>query len=696
MIKNLKLPKGRVSKSFKGRPDALNRMVPILKKKGFTGYLKVIRSDEPGEGYVIMKDGREVLSLYAAPEGMFRGKGAQPRIREVAQDPGSLIEVHADLDMDALLDSFRTKSGRIFRGFGNLRKKLEDLRTTQEAESEEAPPARETIRDLADYLKGEDDTGPKGKPKRGKPRSKSKPKPPSKGKKGKKGGKSGKKVPRPPPEERGSASESKATEEPLPVIPEEVEPEDVGEPGIEQGPLEELEVEPPVDPEPALPEPEREKPARKSRSRTPKGQKKVRGKVKRAKEESAPDSGILPRFTFENFIVGDSNRFAHAACKAIAEGAVDPYNPLFLVGTPGLGKTHLLHATGNEFLERDSQAQVRYMTASRFWSEIQSADRDETIAEFREQLRGLDILLLDDLQDIEDRKRVQEELFELFEEFRGQGKPLVMVSDRYPSGMQGVDARLRSRFESGLVVDLRSPDPEIRRAFVVFQLARKEVGFSADLPDFLADRFTVGMRELEGGVNRVLAYADAMKKPLKVATAKEALGDHAPETDPAETPDDKPARLPDLMPGRCYIFEERKAETAYKAFAQRVARIRGLLICRTNPGRIRDQFGVEGAEVYWLTDKQDSEERTVEPVLERILHRMESFMVSGGQGILMLEGLEFLKSSNSFEAVLKFLRRLVDEIAESEFILVLALNPATWDERHLRTLEGEAEVAHLD
>ncbi len=100
--------------------------------------------------------------------------------------------------------------------------------------------------------------------------------------------------------------------------------------------------------------------------------------------------------------------------------------------------------------------------------------------------------------------------------------------------------------------------------------------------------------------------------------------------------------------------------------------------------------------MYWLTDKQDSEERTVEPVLERILHRMESFMVSGGQGILMLEGLEFLKSSNSFEAVMKFLRRLVDEIAESEFILVLALNPSTWEERHLRTVEGEAEVVHVE
>ncbi|MEE8232556.1 MAG: hypothetical protein V3R46_04465, partial [Thermoplasmata archaeon] len=175
MIKNLKLPKGRVSKSFKGRPDALKRMVPILKKKGFTGYLKIIRSDEAGEGYLIMKDGEEVLSLYAAPEGMFRGKAAQPRIREVARDPGSMIEVHADLDMDAILDSFRTKSGRISRGFGNLRKKLEELRTiTEEPETEEAPPARETIRDLADYLKGEDKAEPKGRARGKKPRAKPK------------------------------------------------------------------------------------------------------------------------------------------------------------------------------------------------------------------------------------------------------------------------------------------------------------------------------------------------------------------------------------------------------------------------------------------------------------------------------------------------------------------------------------------
>ncbi len=696
MIKKLKLPKGRVSKSFKGRPDALRRMVPILEKKGFTGYLKVIRSDEPGEGYLIMKDGKEVLSLYAAPDGLFRGKGAQPRIREVAMDPGSLIEVHADLDMNALLDSFRTKSGRISRGFGNLKKKLEQLRMVSEASATaEAPPARETIRDLADYLQG-DEEEPRGKAKDRKPRAKAKPKTPQ-GKKGKKGGKGRKKVQPPPQPKTATGPDARAVERPVPATPEEAERQLVEEPGTEEAPPDGVGLEPPLEPRPDLTEDETDgEPERSPKTRAAKRPKKTRRKGRKGRAEPVSDSGILPRFNFDNFLVGDSNRFAHAACKAIAEGAVDPYNPLFLVGTPGLGKTHLLHATGNEFLERDSEAKVRYMTATRFWSEIQSADRDETIAEFRELLRGLDLLLLDDLQDIEERKRVQEELFELFEEFRGQGKPLVMVSDRYPSGMEGVDARLRSRFESGLVVDLRSPDPDIRKAFVVFQLARKEVGFSADLPDFLAERFTVGMRELEGGVNRVLAYAEAMNKPLEVATAKEAMGDHREEAALGKAASAKPARLPDLMPGRCYIFEEPKGETAYKAFAQKVARVRGLLISRTNPRRIRNNYGVEGAEVYWLTDKQGSEERTVEPVLERILHRMESFMVSGGQGIMMLEGLEFLKSSNSFEAVLKFLRRLVDEIAESEFILVLAVNPSTWEERHLRTVEGEVEVVQLE
>ncbi|MCJ2530988.1 MAG: DUF835 domain-containing protein [Candidatus Thermoplasmatota archaeon] len=682
-----------MSKSFKGRPDALRRMVPILEKKGFTGYLKVVRSDEPGEGYLIMKDGKEVLSLYAAPDGLFRGKDAQPRIRGVAKDPGSLIEVHADLDMNALLDSFRTKSGRISRGFGSLKKKLDQLRIVSEAPaSAQAPPARETIRDLADYLQG-DEEEPRGKAKARKPRVKGKPKTPQ----GKKGKKDGKKVPPPPPPETTTGPDARAIERPVPPTPEEVEPQLAEEPGTEEAPPGEVGPEPLMEPRPDPTEDKEDGvPERSLKTRAAKRPKKTRRTGRKGWEESVPDSGILRRFTFDNFIVGDSNRFAHAACKAIAEGAVDPYNPLFLVGTPGLGKTHLLHATGNEFLERDSEAKVRYMTATRFWSEIQSADRDETIAEFRELLRGVDLLLLDDLQDISERKRVQEELFELYEELRGQGKPLVMVSDRYPSGMEGVDARLRSRFESGLVVDLRSPDPDIRRAFVVFQLARKEVGFSADLADFLAERFTVGMRELEGGVNRVLAYAEAMNKPLEVATAKEAMGDRREEAALGKAASPRPARLPDLMPGRCYLFEEPKGETAYKAFAQKVARVRGLLICRTNPRRIRDKYGIEGAEVYWLTDKQGSEQRTVEPVLERILHRMESFMVPGGQGIMMLEGLEFLKSSNSFEAVLKFLRRLVDEIAESEFILVLAVKPSAWEERHLRTVESEVEVVQLE
>ncbi|MFQ5908821.1 MAG: DnaA ATPase domain-containing protein [Thermoplasmata archaeon] len=694
MIKNLKLPKGRVSKVFKGRPDALKRMVPILEKKGFTGYLKVVRSDEPGEGYLIMKNGKEVLTLYAAPDGLFRGKGAQPRVREIAKNPSSLIEVHADLDMDALLDSFRTKSGRISKGFGNLKKKLDQLRAATEASAgEEAPPAKETIRDLADYLRGEEEGERPGAKAEGKaPRTKGKRKKPGKPKKGK----AGKKVPPPPPDGADIPdAEVEIVDQPLPAPPEDLETEaPEAEPEMEEASSEGLEPE-------ALPEADDVQPEEEpqERAKRPKGRrekpKRSRTKARKGPKEEGEDTGILRRFTFDNFIVGDSNRFAHAACKAIAEGAVDPYNPLFLVGTPGLGKTHLLHATGNEFQERDADAKVRYMTATRFWSEIQAADRDETIAEFREDLRSLDILLLDDLQDIEGRRRVQEELFEIFEEFRGQGKPLVMVSDRYPSGMQGVDARLRSRFEAGLVVDLRAPDPDVRRAFVVFQLARREVGFSADLPDFLANRFAVGMRELEGGVNRVLAFAEAMGKSLEVATAREALGDRPEPADVGRAADAEPARLPDLMPGRSYIFEESKGETAFQAFSQKVTRVRGLLVCRTNPGRVKENFGLDGAEVYWLTDKQDSAERTVEPVLERILHRMESFMVSGGQGILMLEGLEFLKSSNSFEAVLKFLRRLVDEIAESEFIFLLTLNPSTWEERDLRTLEGEAEVVNL-
>lgn len=686
MIKNLKLPTGRISKVFKGRPDALKRMVPILEKKGFTGYLKVIRSDEPGEGYLIMKDGKEVMTLYAAPDGLFRGKGAQPRVREIAKNPSSLIEVHADLDMDALLDTFRTKSGRISKGFGNLKKKLDQLRAATEAsEGEEAPPAKETIRDLADYLEGEEEEKkPEGKADGKAPKAKGKRKRPKKGK-------GGRKVPPSPSDEtRDLGAEAEPMDQPLPAPPEDLEADSPdAEPAMGESPPGEVEPE-------ALPEPGEERRERAKRTKARRGKrKKVPSKAQKGHKEDAASTGILNRFTFDNFIVGDSNRFAHAACKAIAEGAVDPYNPLFLVGTPGLGKTHLLHAIGNEFQERDPNSQVRYMTATRFWSEIQAADRDETIAEFREELRSLDILLLDDLQDIEGRRRVQEELFEIFEEFRGQGKPLVMVSDRYPSGMQGVDARLRSRFEAGLVVDLRAPDPDIRRAFVVFQLARREVGFSADIPDFLADRFAVGMRELEGGVNRVLAYAEAMGKSLEVATAREALGDRPEPTDVGKATDAEPARLPDLMPGRSYIFEEQKGETAFRAFSQKVSRVRGLLVCRTNPSRVKENFGVGEADVYWLTDKQDSAERTVEPVLERILHRMESFMVSGGQGILMLEGLEFLKSSNSFEAVLKFLRRLVDEIAESEFIFLLTLNPSTWEERDLRTLEGEAEVVNL-
>lgn len=631
-------PDGLPSKVFQGGPTVLHKLRPLLRKKGFTGYVEVTTPGEEERGFIVMEDGRQIQGQFMGSEETVSGQAALPMVDDLSHRDDARIEVILDPDLAALPDRpIRDDKGRFVKTLDVLKQKLDEWRIKEEAKTEsEAEP-------------GDGSDAP----------------------------------------DLGRADESLADEQEAGIrdlallleaqrMEEAAASQAAAEPEVEvqlssvEGPSEDEEA------EAAAEEPVPEEPARKKRPGT-----------KRSPEPRA-ETGVNQSFTFDNLLVGEYNRFAHAACRAIAEGAVEPYSPLFLVGTPGLGKTHLLHAIGNRFRERDPEARVRYVTATEYWSELQRADQDGKVAEFRDRFNHVDILLLDDVQDIEGRDRVQEELFQTYEDFRHRRKPLVLVADKYPTAMEDVDKRIISRLESGLVADLKVPDPEIRLAFLEKLVKKRAVKCPKAVLEFLAGRYTVDMRELEGSLNKVLAYATAMQRELNVELSKEALGETGPAS-PAS-----PDRGIDIVPGISYLFEESRSELAYQVFAQKVRTVRGLLISRTNPHRLQDRFGLDGTDVLWLTDRGDSEERTVEPVLERILHRMQSFMVSGGQGILMLDGLDFLKSSNSFEAVLKFIRRLVDEIAESEFSFILTLDPGTLDEQEIRILEREMEPVTPD
>jgi chromosomal replication initiator protein len=236
--------------------------------------------------------------------------------------------------------------------------------------------------------------------------------------------------------------------------------------------------------------------------------------------------GMLnPRFTFDRFIIGSSNRLASAACMAVADHPAQAYNPLFLYGGVGLGKTHLLHAIGNAALERDAEINVLYVSSEKFTNDLINAIRRQQTEEFRIRYRNIDILLIDDIQFIAGKDATQEEFFHTFNTLHTAGKQVVMTSDRPPKAILTLEERLRSRFEWGLIVDIQMPDYETRTAILRTKAEQLTVDVPANVIDFLAQRIQSNIRELEGSLNRVVAYAKLNETAVTIESAQAALSD---------------------------------------------------------------------------------------------------------------------------------------------------------------------------
>ena len=242
-------------------------------------------------------------------------------------------------------------------------------------------------------------------------------------------------------------------------------------------------------------------------------------------EESAPDN-LSPRYTFASFVVGASNRLAHAACMAAAENPATAYNPLFLYGGVGLGKTHLLFAVGNAC--RQNGLRVLYVSSEEFTNDLINAIRSHTTNAFREKYRRTDVLLIDDIQFIAGKESTQEEFFHTFNTLHGQEKQLVISSDRPPKAMVTLEERLRSRFEWGLAADIQPPDLETRVAILRFKAERAGRTLPPELLELIARRVQSNIRELEGALTRVLAYAELRGLPLTHELADTALADMLP------------------------------------------------------------------------------------------------------------------------------------------------------------------------
>jgi chromosomal replication initiator protein len=241
---------------------------------------------------------------------------------------------------------------------------------------------------------------------------------------------------------------------------------------------------------------------------------------------SALRTGMLnPKYTFSRFIVGSSNRLAHAACLAVADNPGQAYNPLFLYGGVGLGKTHLLHAIGNYVLDRDPEINVLYVSSEKFTNDLINAIRRQQTEEFRIRYRNIDVLLIDDIQFIAGKDATQEEFFHTFNALHSAAKHIVISSDKPPKAILTLEDRLRSRFEWGLICDVQPPDLETRTAILRAKGEQMNVYVPDEVFDFLAHKVQSNIRELEGSLNRVAAYANLHDYPISVEVATQALAD---------------------------------------------------------------------------------------------------------------------------------------------------------------------------
>jgi len=236
---------------------------------------------------------------------------------------------------------------------------------------------------------------------------------------------------------------------------------------------------------------------------------------------------LNPRYNFDSFVVGNSNRFAHAACLAVAENPGHAYNPLFIYGDVGLGKTHLMHGIGHYVLMNSPREQVVYVTSERFTNELINAIRDHTTEQFREKYRTIDVLLIDDIQFLAGKEQTQEEFFHTFNTLYEANKQIIISSDRPPKDIPTLEHRLRSRFEWGLITDIQSPDFETRVAILKKKANYENIVLHDEIFTYLATRVQSNIRELEGALIKVGAYQSFNQEQITVQKAAEIIKDFA-------------------------------------------------------------------------------------------------------------------------------------------------------------------------
>ena len=237
------------------------------------------------------------------------------------------------------------------------------------------------------------------------------------------------------------------------------------------------------------------------------------------------ESNLIPKYVFETFVIGNSNRFAHAAAQAVANDPAHAYNPLFLYGGVGLGKTHLMHAIGNRIKQNNPSMKVLYTSSEKFTNEIINSIQNKTTEAFRQKYRNIDCLIIDDIQFLKGKEQTQVEFFHTFNALKDADKQIIISSDRPPREIETLEDRLRSRFDQGLTADIQTPDLETRMAILRTKAASDNIVLPTEVITLLATNIATNIREIEGAYNKIVAYTSLMHMPITVETAQKVLSD---------------------------------------------------------------------------------------------------------------------------------------------------------------------------
>ncbi len=394
-----------------------------------------------------------------------------------------------------------------------------------------------------------------------------------------------------------------------------------------------------------------------------------------AEEPSIETKSASEKGTFESLVIGPSNKFAVAASQSVAAKPGLSFNPLVIEGGPGLGKTHLLQAIRHRTEKLHPEMKVILAPSVTF------------DADLRKSAMESDVFLIDDIQYFAGKDKAQEDLLRVMGHLIDRGKQVVLTCDRAPKDIPSFSSRLLSRLDGGLLVDIQPPEESMRLEVLRRRTAESGLSIPEEVLLFIAQNCTENLRQVEGGLNRVAAFSTLMHMEVTIEMAREVLG----------VKQSLQKRPLNLEKGQSYLLEDERPERCYDILAERLAQgHRALIISRTNPSTIRQRVGSESPEILWLTEHESKVEKTVPPSLEKIILMIEDFMHQDGDSILLIDDLQYLISSATFDGVIRFIRTLVDQISERPSIFLLSINPESMRSQERSILQREMEPLRVD